>query len=211
MQEPNISAKPVWDIAVRLFHWALVISFTTAYLTGDEESSLHTYAGYMVLGLIVFRLIWGFIGTQHARFKDFIYSPARVKAYAKSMLSGRVEHVDGHNPLGGIMVVALLISLALTSITGLKVYGLEGHGPLAQQESGFFISTAQASVPGKHSGGAKENEAAEDLWEDIHEFFANFTVFLIVLHIAGVVVSSRLEKQNLVKAMITGRKPSSFT
>lgn len=199
--------KPVWDIAVRIFHWSLVASFTTAYLTGDEESALHIYAGYVVAGLIVFRLLWGFIGTQHARFKDFIYSPARIVAYAKGMMSGKVEHVEGHNPLGGLMVFALLISLTLTTVSGLKVYGLEGHGPLAQTNSSLFISEAYAGERHHEEyGEEEENEEAEHMWEEVHEFFANFTVFLIVLHIAGVIVSGRLEKQNLVKSMITGRK-----
>lgn len=205
----SATSKPVWDIAIRLFHWSLVIFFTTAYLTGEEDSLLHIYSGYAVGGLLIFRLIWGLIGTQHARFKDFIYAPKQIKAYATGLLKGKVQHVEGHNPLGGLMVIALLLSLTLTTVTGLKVYGLEGHGPLAQTESSWLMSTANASNPGERHG--EKNESAEHFWEEIHEFFANFTLFLIALHITGVIVSSRLEKQNLVKAMITGKKQATAT
>lgn len=206
MQMSN-STRPVWDIAVRVFHWSLVIFFTTAYLTGEEESLIHIYSGYAVGGLLIFRVIWGFIGSRHARFRDFIYSPKQVRAYARGLFKGKPEHVEGHNPLGGLMVIALLVSLTLTTVSGLKVYGLEGYGPLAQTEASWMISSAYASNPGeRHDSSGEENESAEDFWEEIHEFFANFTVFLIVLHITGVILSSRLEKQNLVRAMITGRK-----
>jgi len=198
--------KQVWDIAIRLFHWTLVTSFITSYLTGDEESLVHVYSGYLIIGLLCFRVIWGLVGSKHARFSDFLYSPKRVFVYAKSMLSGNVEHVDGHNPLGGLMVFALLICLALTTATGLKVYGLEGHGPLAKQSTSWFVSDAQASVPSAYDEDDDEHESEEHFWEEVHEFFANLTVCLVILHIIGVIVSSRLERQNLVKAMLTGYK-----
>lgn len=201
--------KPTWDIAVRLFHWTLVISFITSYLSGDEDNPIHIYSGYLIVGLLIFRIIWGFIGGRHARFSNFIYRPKKVLEYGKTMLSGKVEHIEGHNPLGGLMVVALLLSLVCTTVTGLKVYGLEGHGPLAQTGQSLFISEAYASAPyTTHHNEYEEDEGAEHFWEEIHEFFANFTVLLVALHITGVVVSSRLEKQNLVKAMITGHKQS---
>jgi cytochrome b len=201
----EVLKKPVWDIAIRLFHWTLVLSFIICYLTGEEESLIHVYTGYLIMALICFRIIWGFIGTQHARFADFIYSPRHIFTYAKGMLKGNVEHVEGHNPLGGLMIFALLICLTMTTVSGLKVYGLEGYGPLAMSSSSWFISEANASSPyGDDDYGDKEHE--EDFWEEIHDFFANFTVFLIVLHVGGVVVSSHLEKQNLVKAMLTGYK-----
>lgn len=208
MNLSSTQSKPVWDIAVRLFHWSLVASFTIAYLSGEEESLLHIYSGYIVLGLVAFRILWGMMGSRHARFSDFIYSPRETIDYAKSMVAGKPKHYDGHNPLGSLMVFALLISLLTTTVTGLKVYGAEGHGPLASGAmTGSLISTAYASAPTEQYENAKSiNKKEEHFWEEIHEFFANFTVFLIVFHIAGVVISSRLEKQNLAKAMITGRK-----
>ena len=78
----------VWDLFVRVFHWSLVLSFTVAYLSGDEESAIHINAGYIIAGLISFRLIWGFIGSKHARFSDFLHSPQTIIDYFKSLLSG---------------------------------------------------------------------------------------------------------------------------
>jgi cytochrome b len=120
----------VWDPLVRLFHWSLVLTFFISYFTGDEENQLHIYAGYAVLGLIVFRLAWGIIGTKHARFSDFLTSPAKVIAYVKSLFSRKPKHYLGHNPAAGWMVIVLLISLFVTTISGLKLYAVEegkGH------------------------------------------------------------------------------------
>jgi len=197
------SKQQVWDIAVRLFHWSLVVAFIVAYLTGDDESMLHVNAGYFILALISFRIVWGFIGSKHARFKDFIYSPAEIILHAKGLVSGQVKPTTGHNPLGGLMVFALLLTLLVTVVSGLKVYGIEGHGPLAETNTSYFISSANASNPSGYEG---EDHDSEELWEEIHEFFANLTVLLIVFHILGVIISSKVENENLVKAMITGYK-----
>jgi cytochrome b len=121
----------VWDPLIRIFHWSLVIFFTVAFLSGDEESSLHIYSGYAVIGLVLFRILWGFVGTEHARFRDFIFGPSKVIQYLKSMASSTPQRYIGHNPAGGYMVVALLATLLVVTFTGLKVYGTEGHGPLA--------------------------------------------------------------------------------
>lgn len=198
----------VWDIAVRIFHWSLVAAFTTAYLTGEENEFLHVNAGYIVLGLVAFRVVWGFIGTQHARFSDFIYSPAKIFAYARSLAAGTPKHYLGHNPLGGVMVIALLLSLSITCISGMKLYAAEdGKGPLANATPPSLIAAAYA-----HEGEDGRHEALNpkeaETWEEIHELFVNLTLGLVILHIAGVVVSSVLHKEKLVKAMITGNKES---
>ena len=185
----NPNQVKVWDPLVRLFHWTLVGAFTVAYLSEDEFESLHVYAGYAVGALIAFRLVWGFIGTPHARFRDFVRSPSEIIGYLKSLVSGRPRHYLGHNPAGGAMVIALLISLLFTVAAGLMTYGAEGSGPLAP-----WVWTL--GVEG------------EETFEEIHEFFANLTVVLVFAHIAGVVISSVLHGENLVRAMITGRKPS---
>jgi len=196
------SRVKVWDIAIRIFHWSLVVFFTIAYLTEDDLETIHVYAGYAVIGLILFRLVYGFIGTRYARFWDFIYSPAKTFAYFRSILSGTPKHYLGHNPLGGWMVVFLLVSISLTSWTGLELYATEGKGPLATNIE--FIQTARADDD--HRGEHGNESAAHEFWEDIHEVFANLTLLLVFLHVGGVIFSSMVHRENLVRAMITGYK-----
>ncbi|BAN69279.1 cytochrome b/b6 domain-containing protein [endosymbiont of unidentified scaly snail isolate Monju] len=180
----------VWDPLVRIFHWSLVAGFFVAYLTEDDFMTLHVWAGYLVGGLVAFRIVWGFIGSKHARFSDFVRPPGEVIAYLKAELAGRARRYLGHNPAGGAMVVALLLSLVLTVVTGLIIYGGdECAGPLAS----YLCGTG---------------EAFDELGEEVHEFFANLTLLLVVLHVVGVVLSSRLHGENLVHAMLTGRKPA---
>ena len=176
----------VWDPALRLFHWTLAGSFLVAYLTEDDWMTLHVYVGYLVGILILLRMIWGFVGPRHARFSDFVRTPREVLAYVKDALRRRASRYIGHNPAGGVMVVALLISLALTVVTGIALYGAEDSaGPLA---------------------GVWRGEQASEVLEEIHEAGANITLFLVVLHLGGVLFTSLEHGENLVKAMITGRK-----
>lgn len=194
----------VWDIGVRLFHWTLVVLFTVSYLSGDDESMLHVYAGYGVIALVAFRILWGFVGTRYARFSDFIRGPKTTMGYARSLLSGKPIHYLGHNPLGGWMVIALLLSLAGACWSGLEAYAAEGHGPLAQQES-LFIQSALAHGDEAEGKNGKEN-GGDEFWEETHEVLANLSLLLVVLHIAGVAVASVMHRENLVKAMIKGYK-----
>lgn len=179
----------VWDPLVRVFHWTLVLAFFTAYFSGDELTWLHTKAGYVVAGLVAFRLVWGLIGTRHARFTDFVRRPADVIAYLKDMVRLRAKRYLGHNPAGGAMIVALLITLVLTAFTGMLVYGAGEHaaGPFAQMMAGSTKATAHAI-------------------KEVHEFFANFTLALVFFHVGGVVISSLLHRENLPRAMVTGYK-----
>ena len=197
----------VWDPLVRIFHWSLVAAFTLAYITEDEWQSLHVWAGYIVAGLITFRLLWGFIGPQHARFSDFIFSPSVVMAYLKDMAALRAKRHLGHNPAGGAMVLALLLSLAATTLSGMQVYAVEeGAGPLAAIELNSLSPVATAYADDDEHGDEREGHKDGGIWEEIHEFFANFTLLLVVLHISGVVVSSLAHNENLPRAMVTGKK-----
>ena len=122
----------VWDPLVRAFHWILVIAFFTAYFTEDDFLTVHTYAGYTVLALILVRLVWGVVGTRYARFSNFVTAPRVAWQYLKDTLKFRAKRYLGHNPAGGAMIVLLLISLLLTTLTGLAAYGAsESAGPLA--------------------------------------------------------------------------------
>jgi cytochrome b len=195
MEEKTVQ---VWDIAVRTFHWSLVAAFAVAYLTEDDFELIHVYVGYLIIGLICFRLIWGLIGTRHARFSDFVCGMKRIRVYLKSILAGNPKHYLGHNPAGGMMILVMLVSLFVLSYSGLKTYAEEGKGPLAHTEISI-VATAFADDDHHHSG---KNE----FWEEIHEFLANFTLMLIFIHLAGVVVSSIVHRENLVRAMVTGEK-----
>jgi cytochrome b len=209
----------VWDPLVRIGHWTLVIAFFTAYFTEEDFLTQHTWAGYVVGSVVLFRIIWGFIGSKHAKFKDFIYSPSAILVYLKGLVSRKPQHYLGHNPAGGVMVFALLLSLSATTYTGMALYAVEKNaGPLAgivanndkTLPKASIIPTAYADEDGDEGENEQENfsvnEADEEFWEGLHEFFVNFTLLLIALHIGGVLLSSYVDKENLIKAMFTGRK-----
>lgn len=207
----------VWDLAVRLFHWSLVVAFVAAYLTGEDESPNHVYLGYFIGGLIGFRLIWGFVGGRYARFRAFLYSPAETLGYVRATLAGKSRHYLSHNPLGALMVFALLLSLTGTVLTGLALNGdLPGVSAAAseQSERGYANSNSEdGDDDDEHEAGDAQTSstesaahAAHEQWEEIHEFFAQLCLVLIGLHIVGVIAASLLHKEKLVPAMITGWK-----
>jgi cytochrome b len=108
----------VWDPFIRVFHWSLAILFLVAYATGDEIERLHIAAGYVIAGLVALRLVWGFVGPQHARFSSFVRPPRDILAYLRDIALLRAPRYLGHNPAGGAMVVALLVMLGGTCVTG---------------------------------------------------------------------------------------------
>jgi len=179
---------PVWDLPSRIFHWTLAVAVITSYLTGEEEGLwfvVHTVSGYTVALLLVFRIIWGFLGSVHSRFSDFVCSPRSVKDYAKHLLRLNPSRFVGHNPLGGLMVILMLLVLAGTVATGL----LSGD-----KDVGSGILLPLIAAPGG------------DGLAEVHEFFGNFIMILAAIHVLAVFVDWFLTKENLVKAMITGRK-----
>jgi len=184
----DIQQTKFWDIFIRVFHWSLLATFAITYLTEDDFPTLHVYTGYTMMALIILRLIWGFIGSRHARFSNFIVKPTAVIEYMKEVVQFRAKRYLGHNPAGGAMVVALLTSLSMTLLFGLLTYGAaEFSGPLAGLADDV-------------------SESLANIFEELHEFFANFTVFLVVLHLLGVAIASFQHKENLVKSMVTGYK-----
>ncbi|MCX7100199.1 MAG: cytochrome b/b6 domain-containing protein [Methylobacter sp.] len=174
----------VWDLPLRIFHWLLVAGFFIAYLTEDELLDVHVWAGYLVTGLLVFRIIWGFIGNDYARFSNFVCSPIKSIAYLKDLVALKTKRYLGHNPAGAAMIILLLISLLMTVSTGFAVYGAD-----------------QAAGPLEAIGPANEK-----MWEELHEFFANFTLVLVAIHILGVILESYIHHENLLRAMIHGFK-----
>ena len=218
----------VWDLLVRLFHWTLVLAFFTAYLTGEEDTPVHFYAGYVITGLILFRLLWGFVsggfaGARFARFRSFLFSPAETLAYVRDSKLGKAKHYLGHNPIGALMVFALLFSLSGTVFTGLAMNGdLPFLSAGAEADAERTTSNVSSGTHDDDEDDEDEDEAGEveagtveknsaahalhEQWEDVHEFFANLTLLLVGLHIAGIVLASRLHKEKLVPAMVTGWK-----
>lgn len=144
-------SERVWDLPVRLFHWSLVASFTVAWLSGDEESTLHGWAGYVILGLIGFRVVWGLVGTRHARFSDFVHDPGVIWQYLRAMATLHPQRYVGHNPLGGWMIVLMLVVLFGVCWSGLELWADEGRGPLAGVE---LVAPAMAN--GDEEEGANE-------------------------------------------------------
>jgi cytochrome b len=184
--QKSVPAVYVWDLFVRLFHWTLVVAFTVAYLTEDDPLTVHVWAGYVVGLLVVARVIWGFVGSPHARFSDFLYAPATTLRYVRNLVlvRGEERHL-GHSPGGGYMVILLLAFLAAAVVTGLIVYGGDQQaGPLA----GMFT---------------RETGEAVEEW---HEVIANVTLALIFIHIAAVILASFAYRENLVRAMVSGYK-----
>src|SRR6516225_913520 len=108
----------VWDLFVRIFHWSVVVLFAIAYVTGDEVQRVHIIAGYVVAALVALRIVWGLVGPRHARFADFVRAPREVLTYFRDVLLLRAQRYIGHNPAGGLMVVALLVMLTVTSVSG---------------------------------------------------------------------------------------------
>ena len=198
----------VWDLVVRIGHWVLVAGFFIAYLTEDDLLTQHVWAGYAVGIVVAFRIIWGLIGSKHARFSDFLYSPFVAVRYLVGLLTGRADRYLGHSPAGGTMVVLLLLGLAGTVYTGLALYAIEENaGPLANVVATEGTSSLlPAVIESALADEGGEDDQREQFWEELHEVFANVTLALVILHIAGVLLASYAHKENLVKAMFTGRK-----
>lgn len=214
-EENPKEAVRVWDPIVRIGHWAIVIAFFTAYLSGDEFQEIHHWAGYTVASLVIARVLWGLVGTKHARFSSFETGPRAVFRYLRGLVSGKAERHFGHNPAGAAMIIALLLSLAGTTLSGMTLLAVEeGQGPLAgivtTQQIGADPDQVTRSYSDDdeddHEYGAYGDEGSGEVLETVHSAFTYLTLGLVALHILGVVASSFAHRENLVRAMFTGRK-----
>jgi cytochrome b len=164
----------VWDPLVRLVHWALVVAFIVAYFSHGGYLTVHRISGYVVAALVVFRVVWGFVGSPHARFADFVTGPRKLATYVGQLVRGREPRHVGHNPAGGAMIVLLLVLLAALSVTGVVL-----DTPQFRDDRDF---------------------------KQVHDVLTDATLVCIVLHLIGVGYASWRHRENLVAAMITGRK-----
>jgi cytochrome b len=194
----------VWDPLLRIFHWGLVAAFALAWLTAEEAQPLHELAGYTVIGLIAFRLLWGFIGPRYARFGQFLRGPSATLAYLRDMLRGREVRYLGHNPAGAAMIVAIFLTLSGTAFTGWLM--------AEPQRQAYLPALPQIVAPAYADEDGEEGEYGEGVeggaggLKGLHETFANLMLLLVALHVGGVVLASLRHRENLARAMVTGDK-----
>lgn len=171
----------VWDLPIRLFHWLLVASIAFAYVSGQLGGNLidwHARAGFFIVGLVVFRLVWGVVGTPTARFATFVRGPAAIAAYLRGEWRG-----IGHNPLGALSVLGLLALVGAQAATGLFTNDdIAFQGPFADWVG----------------------KELSDRFHGWHALLQNGLLALIGVHVAAIVFYARVKKENLVKPMITG-------
>lgn len=179
-------ATQVWDLPVRLFHWTLVLLIAFSWLSAEMDwMTWHLYSGYAVLALALFRVIWGFVGSTHARFGDFLYGPGAVIAYIRTLPSRTAAKFAGHNPLGGISVVLILLCVLVQTGTGLfSNDDILTEGPLYKHIS----------------------KELSDWLTTIHKYNFNVLLALIGVHVSAVLYYLVYKSENLVKPMFTGRK-----
>jgi cytochrome b len=181
-----LRAVYVWDLPVRLFHWSLVLLVIASWASRElDYMEVHRWSGYAILTLVAFRIGWGFVGTRHARFADFVRTPRAMRAYMADTLAGRKAGFLGHNPAGGWSVIALLACLLVQAVTGLFVTDeVLFDGP-------FFRAVSE--------------ETAHRL-KQLHGINFNVLLILIGLHLAAIAFYRIAKGENLVRPMVTGTK-----
>ena len=164
----------VWDVPTRVFHWLLVLCFAGAWLTSESErlQMIHYAFGYSAVALVLFRLVWGFVGTKYARFTQFLRGPNEMAGHIKSVLSSHQHSSPGHNPVGGIVMVGLMLIILLIGLTG--YWGVK--------------------------------EFLGDVMGEAHEAIASIAMAVVVIHIAAAIIMSFMQKENLIRAMVNGKK-----
>lgn len=189
-QDQNYLEKRVWDLPTRLFHWTLVATVCTGWWLGDnlsfENINWHFYLGYTTAGLIVFRIIWGFVGPRPSRLLPLFASPSAVLSYAKTLKHREPSHTNGHNPMGGYSVLLIIGTLTTQVTTGLfsEADDLFSAGPLSSYASRDIVL----------------------LCNYVHELSSSVLLGLVGLHVSIMIFYRFWKRENLVTAMITGRK-----
>ena len=181
----------VWDLPLRLFHWLLVASIVASYVTAKfiDDRQWHFYVGYCTIGLLVFRILWGFFGPRHARFTNFIRSPSAAWLYLKGMSHKGTTPSIGHNPVGGMMVLLMLVLLAIQAGTGLfttdAIIWAGPYNPSVSESTASFLSS-------------------------VHYWNFNLILAVVGLHVAAILFYAFYKNQNLVVPMLHGHKPAAL-
>lgn len=205
----------VWDPFVRVSHWTLAGAFLAAYAIEDEILTLHAWLGYLAGSVVIVRVVWGLVGPRVARFSDFLHPPRIVLGYLADLAFFRAKRYLGHSPAGGAMAVALWLGVAASVLSGVAAYAYQGKGPLAPYLGpASQVSAAPALIApaiaddGERKRGEKKprKSRAAKVWGEVHEALATVTLWLVVLHVAGVLWASLVHRENLTRGMIDGRK-----
>lgn len=210
----NTQEVKVWDAFVRTFHWILAVEFAICFVTEGEPKWLHVNSGYVIAALIPLRVLWGFVGPRYTRFSDFVRGPKALLGHLKEVMTFRAGRYLGHDPAGGAMIVALLLTISLTVLSGMFLYGIKDKaGPFAGMRADVIENLPSIDGPAlaangetRKGHGGKVKDPREEWVKDVHETLADIVLILVCLHIAGVVAVSIQTRENLVLSMITGRK-----
>ncbi len=183
----TLQTVTVWDLPTRLFHWTLVALVIAQWWTAQSSGTMdyHVWGGYTVLALVLFRLIWGVVGSETARFADFVRGPGAALEYVKALQRGETPLYLGHNPMGGWSIVAMLVLLLVQVGTGLFANDdIVIEGPLY----------------------AWVSKDTSDLLTTVHRLNFNLLLLVIVVHISAVLFYLRVKRENLIHPMLSGRK-----
>lgn len=182
----------IWDLPLRLFHWLFAVTVIASWYTSDQDNDLielHMQLGYFALGLLIFRIAWGFFGTKHSLFSSFFPTPKRVLLYIKALKNGEINKSSGHNPLGSLMVFMMILLISLQAISGL------------------FINDDVFSSGPYYGSVSKE---VEQIMMFLHHNVFDLMIAAIVFHLLAIAYYVRIKKQSLILPMISGKKPRSL-
>ena len=182
----------IWDLPLRIFHWLFACTVIASWYTSDQDNDLidiHMKLGYLALGLLIFRISWGFVGTKHSRFSSFFPTPSRLRLYINDLRTNQVKSTSGHNPLGSLMVFLMIFLISLQAISGL------------------FINDDVFSSGPYYDSVSKE---VEKIMFFLHHNVFDFMIAAIGMHLLAITYYVRVKKQSLIRPMITGKKSEKF-
>ena len=194
--------QPNWDPLLRLTHWGIAVVVLANYAFTKPGGSIHIAMGWAGLGLLALRLLWGFVGPREARFASFAPNPLAALRHLAGLAQGRAPHYPSHNPAGAIMAYALWACLAVLIGTGLA---MSGTSPMQQARLEAAVAAGDWSAVVQEDGEDDESGTGEVL-QEVHEVAANLILVLALLHVAGVVVESRVMGRNLVRPMLVAAR-----